>query len=122
MQAFEAWLEHLFDRPPGDLEPTPWYHRLDDPPTEWTLRYEPGDPPSWTETRSGPPPAGTGAGATLASAEWLSRNYRQLDRRCRNGEYGIMLAFAGVTDPQSRFPREISTTVLDLMFDGRRDH
>jgi hypothetical protein len=45
MEAFEAWLEHLFDRPPSDLGPTPWYHRWDDPPTEWTLRYEENDPP-----------------------------------------------------------------------------
>lgn len=65
--------------------------------------------------------AGTGAGATLASAEWLSRNYRQLHRRCRSGEYGIMLAFVGVTDPHRRFSGEFSTTVLDRMFDGRRD-
>jgi hypothetical protein len=43
--AFEAWLEYLFDRPPSDLEPTPWYHRIDDPPTEWTLRYEESDSP-----------------------------------------------------------------------------
>jgi hypothetical protein len=65
--------------------------------------------------------SGTGAGATLAGAEWLSHNYRQLDRRCRNGEYGILLAFTGVTDPQSRFPREISAIVLDQIFDGKRD-
>jgi hypothetical protein len=42
MNAFEAWLEHLFDRPPGDL-PTQWYGDDDDPPTEWTLRYEASD-------------------------------------------------------------------------------
>ena len=57
--------------------------------------------------------SGTGAGATLASAEWLSHNYRQLDRRCRNGEYGILLAFAGVTDHQSRFSGGISAILLD---------
>jgi hypothetical protein len=65
--------------------------------------------------------SGTGAGATLAAAEWLSRNYRKLDRRCRDGEYGIMLAFSSVTDPQCRFSDAISTTVLDQMLDGRRD-
>lgn len=65
--------------------------------------------------------SGTGAGATLAAAEWLSRNYRRLDRRCRRGEYGVMLAFADVTDPQCRFSGAISMTVLDEMLDGRRD-
>jgi hypothetical protein len=65
--------------------------------------------------------SGTGAGATFAGVEWLSRNYRQLDRRCRDGEYGILLAFAGVTDPQSRFPRENSMIVRDRVFDGKRD-
>jgi hypothetical protein len=39
MNAFEAWLAYLFDRPPSDLEPTPWYW-TDDRPTEWALRYE----------------------------------------------------------------------------------
>ena len=39
MDAFEVWLEHLFDREPGDFE---WYLG-DDRPTEWTLRYEEGD-------------------------------------------------------------------------------
>jgi len=63
----------------------------------------------------------TGAGATSAAAEWLSDNYRRLGRRSRNGEYGILLAFEGVTDPQSRFPGEISARVLDQVFDGRRD-
>lgn len=65
--------------------------------------------------------SGTGAGATSASAEWLSNNYRRLNRRSRNGEFGILLAFVGVTDTQSRFPGRIDAIVLDQVFDGRRD-
>ena len=42
MDAFEAWLEHLFDRGPGELD---WYLG-DSRPTEWTLRYEEGDTPA----------------------------------------------------------------------------
>jgi len=42
MDAFEAWLEHLFDREPGEFEPVPWYIG-DGRPTQWTLRYEQGD-------------------------------------------------------------------------------
>ena len=45
MNAFEVWLDHYFDRPPGDLEPLAWYHNADDPPTEWSLRYEESDTP-----------------------------------------------------------------------------
>jgi hypothetical protein len=46
MEAFEAWLEHLFDRPPSTATaPTPWEDWDDDPPTEWTLRYERSDTP-----------------------------------------------------------------------------
>ena len=56
--------------------------------------------------------SGTGAGATLAGAEWLSRKYRQLDRRCGNGEYGVLLAYVDVTDPHSRFPEGIEPKVL----------
>jgi hypothetical protein len=41
MDEFEAWLEHLFDRGPGEFE---WYLG-DSRPTEWTLRYEEGDTP-----------------------------------------------------------------------------
>jgi hypothetical protein len=41
MDAFEAWLEHLFDRGPGEFD---WYLG-DSRPTEWTLRYEEGDTP-----------------------------------------------------------------------------
>jgi hypothetical protein len=44
MDAFEAWLEHLFERGPGEFEPVPWYIG-DSRPTEWTLRYEEGDTP-----------------------------------------------------------------------------
>ena len=44
--AFEAWLEYLFDRPASDLEDPPWYHRVDDRPTEWTLRYQETEPPA----------------------------------------------------------------------------
>jgi len=44
MDAFEAWLEHLFDREPGESEPVPWYIG-ESRPTEWTLRYEEGDTP-----------------------------------------------------------------------------
>jgi hypothetical protein len=62
--------------------------------------------------------SGTGAGATLAGAEWLSRNYRDLDRHSRNGEFGILLEFTGVTDPQNRFSGEIYTTERCRMFDG----
>jgi hypothetical protein len=65
--------------------------------------------------------SGTGAGATLAGAEWLSRKYRQLDRRCGNGEYGVLLAYTDVTDPHSRFPEGIKEKVLDQVFDGERD-
>lgn len=65
--------------------------------------------------------SGTGAGATLAGAEWLSRKYRQLDRRCGNGEYGVLLAYVDVTDPHSRFPEGIEPKVLDQVFDGERD-
>ena len=65
---------------------------------------------------------GTGAGATLAAAEYLSRHYRQLGRRCRNGEYRIVLAYPGVSDPQCRFPSETKEMVLDHMVDGMRDH
>jgi hypothetical protein len=64
--------------------------------------------------------AGTGAGATLATAEWLSRHYRQENRRCRNREYGILLAFAAANDPHRRFPGKSDTTVLDRMVDGER--
>lgn len=64
--------------------------------------------------------AGTGAGATLATAEWLSRHYRQLHRRCRNGEYGILLAFPEATDPHRRFSGVFDATVLDHMVDGER--
>jgi hypothetical protein len=64
--------------------------------------------------------AGTSSGATLAGAEWLSRKYRQLDRRCRNGEFGILLAFVSVANPDSPFPGEISVVVLDEVFDGTR--
>jgi len=39
MDAFDAWVAHLFDRPPRDLRRKPWYHRHDAPPTEWTLRH-----------------------------------------------------------------------------------
>jgi len=41
MDAFEAWLEHLFDRGADEFD---WYLR-DSRPTEWTLRYEQGDTP-----------------------------------------------------------------------------
>lgn len=44
MDAFEAWLEHLFARGPGEFEPVPWYVG-DSRPTEWTLRHEEGDTP-----------------------------------------------------------------------------
>lgn len=65
--------------------------------------------------------SGTGAGATLAGAEWLNRKYRQLDRRCGNSEYGVVLAYVDVTDPHSRFPEGIEPKVLDQVFDGERD-
>jgi hypothetical protein len=64
--------------------------------------------------------AGTGAGATLATAEWLSRHYRQENRRCRNREYGILLAFAATNDPHRRFSGGFDTTVLDRMVAGKR--
>jgi hypothetical protein len=44
MDAFAAWVEHLFDRGAEEFEPVPWYiegSRL----TEWTLRYEDSDTP-----------------------------------------------------------------------------
>jgi hypothetical protein len=44
MDAFEAWLEHLFNREAGEFEPVPWYIG-DSRPTEWTLRYEEADTP-----------------------------------------------------------------------------
>jgi hypothetical protein len=66
MKAFEAWLEHLFDRPPGDLEPVPWYHRAEDPPTEWTLRYEESDP-RWRRPN--------GSGVLFSDAGTLLRPY-----------------------------------------------
>ena len=44
MHAFEAWLEHLFEREPGEFAPVPWYIG-DSRPTEWILRYEEGDTP-----------------------------------------------------------------------------
>ena len=63
---------------------------------------------------------GTGAAATLAGADRISRNYRQLDKRCGRGEFGILLAFPKVPDPEKQFSSEISVVVLDEMFDGRR--
>jgi hypothetical protein len=51
MDAFDAWLEHLFDRSERDLDRIPWYHRLDDPPTDWTLRYARSDSPAATAER-----------------------------------------------------------------------
>lgn len=65
--------------------------------------------------------SGTGAGATLAGAEWLNRNAGKLDRRCGNGEYGVLLEYVDVTDPHSRFPEGIKPKVLDQLFDGERD-
>jgi hypothetical protein len=44
MDAFEAWVEHLFDRGADEFEPVPWYLG-DSRPTEWTLHYEEGDTP-----------------------------------------------------------------------------
>jgi hypothetical protein len=45
MDAFAAWVEHLFDRAPDEFEPVPWYVG-DSRPTEWTLHYEEGDTPA----------------------------------------------------------------------------
>ena len=56
MDAFEAWLEHLFERGPGEFEPVPWYIG-DSRPTEWTLRYEEGSPDH--PPLAAGPPAGT---------------------------------------------------------------
>jgi hypothetical protein len=63
---------------------------------------------------------GTGAAATLAGADWISRNYRQLNKRCGHGEFGVLLAFPDVPDAEKQFSSEISAVVLDEMFDGRR--
>jgi hypothetical protein len=45
MEAFEAWLEHLFDRGPDEFEPDTWFIS-GSRPTEWTLRYEQDDTPA----------------------------------------------------------------------------
>jgi hypothetical protein len=44
MDAFAAWVEHLFDRAPDEFGPVPWYFG-DSRPTEWTLHYEDSDTP-----------------------------------------------------------------------------
>jgi hypothetical protein len=46
MDAFEAWLDHLFNREPDELEieGAPWYVG-ESRPTEWAVRYEEGDTP-----------------------------------------------------------------------------
>jgi hypothetical protein len=51
MNAFEAWLAHLFDRRPDELGSPAWYHltawadETAEQPTEWTIRYEENDTP-----------------------------------------------------------------------------
>ena len=44
MDAFEAWLAHLFDRGPGEFE-SARRDAADGRPTEWTVRFEEGDTP-----------------------------------------------------------------------------
>jgi hypothetical protein len=65
--------------------------------------------------------AGTGAGATLAGAEWLNSNYQRLDRCCPKGEYGILLEHARVTNPNSRFSAQTIMEMRDKVIDGKRD-
>ncbi len=49
MDAFEAWLEHLFDLGPDEFD---WYLG-DDRATEWTTRYEQADTPAARAERIG---------------------------------------------------------------------
>jgi len=51
MDAFNAWLRYLFDRPPEDLGRDPWYWRVDEPPSEWMSRYAQHDDPVATAER-----------------------------------------------------------------------
>jgi hypothetical protein len=52
VDAFDAWLRYLFDRPPEDLGRKPWYWRGDDePPSEWMSRYAEHDDPVATAER-----------------------------------------------------------------------
>jgi hypothetical protein len=53
MDAFDAWVQYLFDRPPEDLtRRDPWYRRdADEPPREWTVRYAEHDEPVATAER-----------------------------------------------------------------------
>lgn len=39
LEAFEAWVRYTFDRSSEELTKPVWYHRIDNPPTEWELRY-----------------------------------------------------------------------------------
>ena len=62
--------------------------------------------------------SGTGAGATLAGALWLCRNFRRLDRLCRNRQYGVLLEFAHVIDTEDRFFDEVKVNVCEWMVEG----
>ena len=42
--AFEAWVEYLFDRPPSELEPIAWYHG-EETLTTWDVYYADSDTP-----------------------------------------------------------------------------
>ena len=45
MDAFEAWVDHLFNRGADEFEPVPWY-LSGSRPTEWTLHHEEGATPA----------------------------------------------------------------------------
>ena len=69
MDAFEAWLEHLFDRGADEFD---WYLG-DSRPTEWTLRYEQGDTPVAQAERIRRLFSDAGTLLRLASRVWQSR-------------------------------------------------
>ena len=60
MDAFAAWVGHLFDRGPGEFEPVPWY-LSESRPTEWTVRYAEGATPVAQAERIGRLFSGAGA-------------------------------------------------------------
>jgi hypothetical protein len=66
VNAIDAWLAHLFDRPPEDLGRLAWFLRADQPMNEWSSRFAPGD---------GPRAAAERIGQLLSSAGNLLRTY-----------------------------------------------
>ena len=64
--------------------------------------------------------SGTGAGATLAGALWLGRNFQRLDRLCRNRQYGVLLEFTRVVDTEDRFFDGVKANVCEWMVEGTK--